>query len=79
VDWGQLALLISAIGGFLTGATSIVLAYLNRKAEAADEDAIARKANFDELRDLYHQVRDERDEYRKRLREAEDEFDSWRR
>jgi hypothetical protein len=79
VDWGQAALLVSALGGLLTGATSIVLAFLNRRAEAADEDAQARKANFDELRSLYHQVRDERDEYRKRLRDAEDEFDAWRR
>lgn len=79
MDPTSIALLLTGIGGFLTGAVAIFVAIANRRAQSDDDDAVVRKANFDELRDLYHQVRDERDAYRKALRDLEADIEAWRR
>jgi len=79
VDFASFALLLTGIGGFITGLVAAGVAIANRRAQRDDDEAVVRKANFDELRDLYHQVRDERDAYRKALRELEAELEAWRR
>jgi hypothetical protein len=71
VDFAALALLLSGIGGFLTGAVAIAMAWRTSRRDRREDSFDIGRANFDELKELYMTVKHERDELRTRMRDLE--------